>query len=171
MGCDIHGYLEYKTPDPDCDYTWRSFGGRINTGRQYGIFAKLAGVRNYYEIVPIVSPRGLPDKLGYEAEGDSRLYISGETGEGHCTPENAARWVKDGGCQYVDDKDGKHIWVTHPDWHSHSWVTAAELEQVLQDPKVQASKENDSSYFALLAAMKELEHCGKIVRFVFWFDN
>jgi hypothetical protein len=42
MGCDIHAYVESKKPDSK---TWWGFGGRINPGRNYRMFGKLAGVR------------------------------------------------------------------------------------------------------------------------------
>ena len=56
MGCDIHCYIEYKPAGSD---DWSDFGGRINPGRNYDLFAKLAGIRNYDEITPIAKPRGM----------------------------------------------------------------------------------------------------------------
>lgn len=42
MGCDIHCYVEFQ----DYREHWNSFGGRVNPGRDYDTFKKLAGVRS-----------------------------------------------------------------------------------------------------------------------------
>jgi len=76
MGCDIHCYVEYHPKRPRDEYArhWRDFGGRINPGRNYALFAALAGVRG-----PLpkggVKPRGIPAELSYSAAGDWHLYI------------------------------------------------------------------------------------------------
>lgn len=61
MGCDIHsaavdanGYeMDGKWADDDNPFGWRN----------YGVFAFLAGVRNYSGVVPFSEPRGLPDDM------------------------------------------------------------------------------------------------------------
>ncbi|MEK6880267.1 MAG: hypothetical protein AABY22_11690, partial [Nanoarchaeota archaeon] len=146
MGCDIHCYIEYREKNPPENWKqWHDFGGRINPGRQYGIFAKLVGVRNYYEIEPVSKPRGLPEDLGREAESDNQIYISNEHSddEGHCSLQKAERWVNTGSSKFIISKDEgrKPKWVTHPDWHSHSWCNADELKQTLDDPKVGVKQE------------------------------
>lgn len=82
MGCDIHSvaidangnvieggkWADGKTANPDCEYTHgegEPFGWRI-----YGVFAFLAGVRNYSGIAPISEPRGLPADLKPDARDD-----------------------------------------------------------------------------------------------------
>lgn len=163
MGCDIHCYIEYKKPT---DKQARDFGGRINPGRHYPIFAKLAGVRNYNEVTPIVEPRGMPSDAGYEAQGDNQLYITHTEGDDHATPENAQRWVENGSSKYIPNHEGKNTWVTHPDWHSHSWVTADEWEQAIS-----VSDQYVDEYKAILAALRSFEAQGYMSRVVFWFDN
>lgn len=169
MGCDIHCYVEHTSHRRHLDgkLRWQSFGGKINPGRHYGIFAKLAGVRNCYEsgIVPISEPRGAPDDLGRYANDDNTLYICDYGGENHCTAKQAQQWVASGYSNYTDDSRRR---VTHPDWHSHSWVTPDEFGEALADPKL---SNIDVEYFALLAAMRELEKRGHETRLVFWFDN
>src|SRR5690349_20426391 len=87
MGSDIHLYIEHKRTGPNS--RWSSFGGRFNPGRYYGLFAKLAGVRNYREVKPVAEPRGMPADAGWIADADNRLYISEDGGERHVTAERA----------------------------------------------------------------------------------
>lgn len=70
MGCDIHLYVERKVGEiwEACD-KWQldnlenttvDYPDRFYTGRNYELFAILAGVRNRYDVYPIVEPRGIP---------------------------------------------------------------------------------------------------------------
>lgn len=122
MGCDIHCYIEYKPAGSD---DWSDFGGRINPGRNYDLFAKLAGIRNYDEIEPVAKPRGYPKDAAYEAE---KKYVS------------------------------------NPDWHTHSWLTADEFAVAIEGS-------GEPEYEAILAAMRSFEAGGAQARIVFWFDN
>lgn len=54
MGCDIHMHIEYLDGDG-----WEHFCSP-SIGRWYGLFALMAGVRNYDNITPVAEPRGLP---------------------------------------------------------------------------------------------------------------
>jgi hypothetical protein len=69
MGCDIHLYVEVEV-----DGKWHTYN-HPNVKRNYELFAKMAGVRNYAEIEPIVAPRGFPTdaslvcRLDYENWG------------------------------------------------------------------------------------------------------
>lgn len=77
MGCDIHLYVEHRV-----DGVWQSadkwtkdkwtehesimsvdYDDQFYTGRNYELFAMLAGVRNRFDIVPISDPRGFPDDI------------------------------------------------------------------------------------------------------------
>ena len=173
MGCDIHCYIEYREKDQE---HWMSFGSKINPGRHYGIFAVLANVRNYQEGLEVLSPRGLPEDIGYAAESDSQLYIvDNETdAEEYCSREQAERWVREGSSEYTDERKE---FVTHPDWHSHSYVTTKKLEDALTTLKKYAEGNGETighdfaiEYYAIVATMKELEKHGE-ARMVFWFDN
>lgn len=56
MGCDIHIAVEVKDGG-----RWRMLDmPEIYNGRNYGLFAILAGVRNCHDIKPIDGPRGFP---------------------------------------------------------------------------------------------------------------
>lgn len=162
MGCDIHGYIEYEDWKDEEGKVHRGCfgGGRIN--RDYRMFALLAGVRGDG---CIYKPRGIPKELSYKVFEEFHIYISNEypEGEGNTSPELAAKWVKSGYSEYVSEK-----YVTNPDWHTPSWLSVEEYENVLE-----ARKRMDNGWFinqkwyAILAAMKALKNA----RFVFWFDN
>jgi len=137
MGCDIHLYIEYKSKKTEFDgYNpgWQSFGGSINPGRNYAMFALMADVRNYYsdgKLPVLVERRGMPEDAGYTATDDNRIYISETKSEDYVSMETANRWVKSGSSKFINDNDGNPIWVTNPDAHSHSWLTTSEFESVI----------------------------------------
>ena len=57
MGCDIHAHFEIKL-----NSKWEHYSHpRIQ--RRYNLFSRIAGVRNYDEIEPISTPKGLPTDL------------------------------------------------------------------------------------------------------------
>lgn len=55
MGCDIHLHGEVKI-----DGVWHCCS-TPNIQRWYGLFAKMADVRNGFDIIPISTPKGFPD--------------------------------------------------------------------------------------------------------------
>lgn len=159
MGCDIHCYIEYKRNGRATG--WTSFGGRINPGRDYLLFTKLAGVRDYDKTGALVEPRGCPEDAGWEATTDNQLFVSTIEGDGNCTPAQAKAWVSCGGCSYTDSTK---TCVTHPDWHTHSWLTPGEFAKAIRGT-------NALEYRAILATMRAFERNGCKARLVFWFDN
>jgi hypothetical protein len=164
MGCDIHLYIEHKPAKQEDKYSWRGFGGRINPGRDYHLFTAMADVRNY-DRTALFQPRGLPEGISYHARCDNQLYIveSETDGEGTTTRERAERWVQQGISKYTDERKN---FVTHPDWHSHSWLTPDEFETCIN-----SIEDVDSPYKAVLAVMRSFEAQGERARIVFWFDN
>jgi len=99
MGCDIHLYAEAKkngkwqiicdkrTPREGWDYEkgGEPYEGdkwaQPYRGRNYDLFAVLAGVRNYAEIRPIAEPKGVPEDscieirtISDEANGDGHSH-------------------------------------------------------------------------------------------------
>lgn len=168
MGCDIHMYVEHTDPKMDRPH-WSNFGGRINPGRDYRLFANLAGVRSYVDTPQLVETRGLPENLGLMTKWDNELYVS-DDGEGdeYCSRENAESWVKAGISNWTDDR---HVSVTHPDHHTHSCCTLDEFRMVLHAQRPDGYGGPDVEYWALLAACEELVKRGRDVRIVFWFDN
>ena len=162
MGCDIHCYMEFRHKDGK---DWQDFGRRINPGRNYTLFGYLAGVRGG---PALVEPRGLPEGLAYYARNDASLYISDHEDEGNVTPEMAANFAS-GGCEYINDRNGKPWRVTHPDWHNHSWLTVGEFEAALA--MMTEYRGYLTEYLAVLAALKSLQENAGEARLVFWFDN
>lgn len=166
MGCDIHCYIEYQSKETG---RWNDFGGKINPGRNYYMFSLLAGVRGE-ESSALFPPRGLPDNLGYSSANDSRLFITDTDGE-HClNKETAAKWVEQHISEYILLNDNP-IWVTHPDWHSHSWLTTKEYQEVLKKYDETEKKCDEIKYRVILETMKSLEKLSRKARLVFWFDN
>lgn len=107
MGTDIHGRLQYRY-DHMKEGVWYD-GGLIENGRNYRVFAMLAGVRNgtgfagvktHKPILPIAEPRGIP--AGVEVDEDAIV-------------------VRD---EWRDNKEIDRTWLGD---HSHSWVTLKEL--------------------------------------------
>lgn len=82
MGCDIHPHFEVKIKGE-----WKYYG-QGNSERNYLIFSKLAGVRDYDNTTDkIDDPRGLPDDVTemtkihsdvYASDGHSHSWISSE---------------------------------------------------------------------------------------------
>jgi len=185
MGADIHMFVEYRNKKQAQEDQqqgrkpyWHCYGDRINPGRNYTLFAVLAGVRGVYDDSFIPKGRLEREEMGYISGSESHLYILDKpTGEVHedscCSREQAQKWHEHG-CRIIDEK-----WVEHPDWHSHSWMTVEELEEAFNRYKVHATREWGEpiteaplEYRALLASMKALEDDGENdVRVVFWFDN
>jgi len=135
MGCDIHLYIEYKSKKTEFDgYDpgWQSFGGSINPGRNYAMFALMADVRNYGDdkLPVLVKRRGMPEDAGYTATDDNRIYISDVPSSRYVSMETAKSWVNSGS-KFINDKEGNPMWVTDPDAHSHSWLTTSEFESIL----------------------------------------
>lgn len=168
MGCDIHMYVEHNSKNAARPY-WENFGGRINPGRDYLLFANLAGVRSGGASVQMVETRGLPDNLALMTKWDNELYISDdEQIDGTCTKENAEIWVKNG---YSNWTDNRQVSVTNPDHHTHSWCTVDEFRLVLNADRPIDWGGPNVEYWALLAACDEMVKRGQDVRIVFWFDN
>jgi hypothetical protein len=139
MGCDIHLYIEYKSKEKDFGkykykQQWQSFGGKINPGRNYAMFALMANVRNYYndgKLPVLIEPRGMPADSSFHSTSDNRCYIS-NGGSGSDVPmETAKRWVENGSSQFIYGVNGEPYWVTNPDWHSHSWLMTDEFENII----------------------------------------
>lgn len=154
MGCDIHCYIEYKPAESN---DWSDFGGCINPGRNYDLFAKLAGIRNYDEITPIAKPRGYPEDAAGAARCDQWMYVTDSPGEGYCSPERAECWVENGASKY---RDSEKKYVSNPDWHTHSWLTADEFAVAIEGS-------GEPEYEAILAAMRSFEAGGAQARIVF----
>lgn len=151
MGCDIHAYLEMV----EDHYTWSL--AKFRPGRNYLMFSLMAGVRTYEQTV-LFTPRGAPDNMGFEARWD--YYVMPDE---NISREDIQRWIASGSSVWVDEE---RFIATNPDWHSASWLTTTEMQQVYST--YGSEIESEPGYKALLAAMETL---GDKARLVFWFDN
>lgn len=180
VGCDIHCYMEYrwvpKTVDEAHEASeWQSFGARINPGRHYQVFNRLAGVRGPGDGA-LIAPRGIAPALGYEAAGDLLLRVHDRPmedapvnwDEKNVTRVHADSWVQSGNSVRVTYH--KQEYVTNPDYHTHSWLTLGEYLGVLVDLKARGC-EADVGYWALAGALTVFDQRGYEARVVFWFDN
>lgn len=181
MGCDIHVLIEFQRSS----HYVGSFGGVFNPGRDYWLFSHLAGVRG--DVDPLVQPRGprgwgvgIPSSAvvsdAFLASG-GYVYIPSvyanrdqETDRNLVDPAKADRWVADG----ISTRWGKFI--SGPDTHTPSWVTADELEEVYHRAMQVPDYPNyriAGEYLAILAAMRSLEgtYGKESVWLQFWFDN
>lgn len=168
MGCDIHVYTEYSEDGTN----WYGFGGRINPGRDYGMFGIIAGLRTGDE--PLYPLKGLPADAGWEAGRDAHLIINDEYADddGYCSTANAEQWAKHGETIILNPHNGKPWRVTHPDWHSHTWLSREEYEEVLREyQRRYPSEKVGTEWWGLLGAMAMMAGTGAQVRLVIWFDN
>jgi hypothetical protein len=83
MGCDMHLHVEVKVHG-----IWRHYN-HPDIKRDYTLFAKMAGVRNWPDsgIVPLSSPKGVPNGLSlitaydlewHSIDSHSHSYLSAE---------------------------------------------------------------------------------------------
>lgn len=175
MGCDIHAYVEHTWyTNKDGAPAWWPFA-TLCIDRDYAFFAVLAGVRNCEDaFTPVSAPRGVPKDVAWTAKEAYTLHVSdGPTAshsEGDATKEDAERWLRQGISQWWDS-DARWPRITHPDWHSASWLTASELE--IADQRYRERYPSGNSQLAAIVAMLKTLENGKpgMARLVFWFDN
>lgn len=169
MGCDIHTFVEWtRSSEDDSKLYWWTFTSNGGS-RDYTMFGLLANVRGSGCIYP---PRGLPSDMGYEAKHYFHKFVTDSPDDSgrYCSPGDAERWVAAGYSQWVDDE---HRWVTDPDIHSCSWLTADEFAVVLSTYMTDHSGPHHYSpeWDVMLAAMRKFEELGCRARLVFGFDN
>mgnify|MGYP007071612154 FL=1 len=164
MGCDIHGYIEYEDwTDNDGKVHRSCFGENLGT-RDYSMFGLLAGVRRSG---CVFEPRGLPENVSFDVKSAYHLFVIDDSADddrdGYVRKNTANGWIESGISRRYEDR-----YVTNPDWHTPSWLTAKEYEQVLRAREEDKDYGNvDQEWYAILAAMKSLKNA----RFVFWFDD
>lgn len=180
MGCDIHGYIEFKE---NLGY-WEWADGRLMLPRDYLWYALLAGVRNDFAgIDPVISPRGIPDdasrRVLYDfffeiVEQDVRPEYTFDAREPQfkaISPSIASEWRRRW------PQNAERSWIGHdliqdPDNHTPSWLTLREMEAVEQRYLAYSNERGrlwylDAMQLAVTAVMRTLPTS----RFVFWFDN
>jgi hypothetical protein len=177
MGCDIHAFIEKRRREKGQSVNgkeyWSPHGGQMRLDRNYEMFGQLAGVRSDFE--PATPVKGLPDNMAYEAKTDAFLYIDDESADedGYTSLAKAKEWESRGET-IINDSEGKPFRVSHPDWHTHSWLTAKELKKAIRAYDLQGTPpppEWAADYRVVLATMQAFEKLGYATRLVFWFDN
>ena len=147
MGCDIHAYIDYDIVRKVGTIYTSNFC-KVRLGRNYSLFALMAGVR-YSEVEmdgasPLFAPRGVPEQYSVFVLMDYGLYVNDELSETEtfCSLKDAENWVNQGYSVWLN---AKHGMVSNPDYHSASWLTAAELERVQET--YANIKMSDSSWY------------------------
>ena len=209
MGCDIHlivekrrvkeGWFEYykgRPADRKCETEFRQdipietewwccliTSRNTWSNRQYGMFAKLANVRNQWDIKPIPI-RGLPEDMCFNTFLKYVLMVVPDSKydvENYDTISEsmAEEYVKNGYAKEItfpNIPDGwERIKFITNEYHSANWCTSKELEEAINEifyiKEVGDYVSSAGEWIALLYYMKGLESAGFETRCVFWFDN
>lgn len=164
MGCDIHLFIEYRNSKKARQWDSLSFRDLI-LRRNYRTFAAMDGVRQCDDFkVDFQPPRGLPKDHSFHAGMANQLYVvdrRDHIGDDEASKFDVEKWISQGLSRWIDED-----YVTHPDWHSHSWLSPDEYQRALE-----ASENQLPDYRAVLGALRALEQSGCEARVVFWFDN
>jgi len=170
MGCDEHAYIEVKEDWGNGPH-WACFAENINLGRNYHLYALLAGVRNHIGATAPYHGRGFPADADWPIADAYSLWVvpDGTTaGEGECTATEAAKYLKYGS-RWLDEE---HTRISHPDWHSCTWLTTAELQEVADAYQKAYDPNEIRTLYAAIAAMRALDgDTPGRSRLVVWFDN
>lgn len=152
MGCDIHSFAEKKEGG-----SWVSLDVEAFHRRSYGYFGWLAGVRNYSEMSPIASLRGVPDDAS-KAVTDQHSNMCGDA--------HSESWISLPellGVDYEQIVEDRRCTVQTGE---RSWNGAATCAPGLGD-KVVLREFLGSSFFEALDRLKQ----AGAERVIFWFDN
>ena len=141
MGCDIHLHIEIKL-----NGKWEHLGNP-NIDRNYRLFAKMAGVRNYNNVTPISGPKGLPENLTTLTKFDADYW----EGDMH-----TASWL-----------DANEI----AEMSAFLDGLNTEKERYDLEWNVLHCYLFGNSFAGLDKYPEENQKCVTDVRFVFWFDN
>ncbi|KKL16961.1 hypothetical protein LCGC14_2490340 [marine sediment metagenome] len=141
MGCDIHLHTEVKINN-----TWLHYSTPW-VSRNYSLFAKMAGVRNYDDLVPISEPKGLP-----QAEFPSTL-----------TQFEAERWFGDGHSHsWLSAQEILELseWIKEQEWGTKPFYFDETFGFLFGNTYPGFTKYPEGKPEGL-----------QDIRFVFWFDN
>lgn len=165
-------YVEYSEKN-SFQLRCHSYGNKVNPSRNYELFSILSrGVRG--DNTRGFITRGLPKVLGYVSEHDNKIFVTDTPNPNDytysVTSNKAKEWNQRLGC-VLDERDGEIVYVSDPDFHSHSWLTTQELAKAFSIYKHKTKYSVGTEYKALLASMRAIEKDGFDARVVFWFDN
>ena len=198
MGCDIDLYVEMR----EADGSWRVVpshtdkDGRVvlwwDIGRCYYCFALLAGVRNSWDLEPIVPPRGLPDDASPEVKEKARLYEEDAhnhswltlpemltfdfdkllTFDGTVTLAEFKEYLEFGKPEYCTGWNGREI--SNDEMKRLALEGQSPDDKTVYCTKIRYQDTYGSSAGCVLGLIRDLKALGadpERVRIVFWFDN
>lgn len=103
MGCDIHGWIEVRPYDWDKKY-WNAVFDVDHLTRDYLVFSRMFGVRDYVNAQPIAANRGIPENGMHDEFSDWRAKdLTYWEGDGH-----SHTWIS---LQEIIDNESK---ITEP---------------------------------------------------------
>lgn len=153
MGCDIHAFAEKRNEAGD----WVLVTDDVFDFRDYGIFAFLAGVRNYSAVTPIAPPRGFPATAAPEIAASYKGWDVDAHTPSWLTIKELSDF--DYSAQMEDRRYTKQL-------SPNSWTGAATCEPG------QGAKQSWRKFLGdgFIEEINELSAKGA-ERIVFWFDN
>jgi hypothetical protein len=136
----------------------------------YALFALLAGVRAESGDLECLKPKGLPADVTELTLEEDCFAVDDEAARlevpDTCNRERASQWVKEGRSRFLHNGYA----VTHPDFHSHSWLMPDELRAVLERYAERGGRDTDA-VTSVVAAMDAFGSAGVQTRAVFWFGG
>jgi hypothetical protein len=167
MSTELYFQVELQNPR---NRRWWHFA-RLRLSDDYTLYALLAGVRGEDGPVPQEQwgePRGLPQDCAESTLAEDALTIDDQAAAldfpDACRQEDADRWVREGAARFLRHSSA----VTHPDFHSGSWLSRAELRSV-RDAYAAYDAPDLAHIDAVIAMLDTLANQGIESRVVFWF--
>ena len=190
MGCDIHLKLERRRKGSAEWHSVRMTRYQCWGDRIYGMFARLANVRNNPEwgVVPLPM-RGWPEDAAYDTfrayccevvsdedyEENEEMYDRWD--DDYINETKANEWVEDGlSVEMSHDFYKGRRFISDPDAHSVNWCTTEEMRRCVDECFFEEGKPKPYADFvewcSLLGAMEGIERGGYYeCRAIYWFDN
>lgn len=147
MGCDIHSYAEKKIHEK-----WECLGYSPFDWRAYGMYAFLAGVRNYSAITPIAEPRGIPEERSERVSKQYKIW--------DCDAHSAS-WLS---VEELEKFDYDQIIEDRRCMRNNNGGSTCEIGE---GQKMTYRAFLGEGFFMAIAELKEIG----ADRIVFWFDN
>jgi hypothetical protein len=197
MGADIHLFIEY---DVSCRPGWwrhvipaikapvaafsreefvKPFAnGEFLIPRDYDVFAALARVRWFEgDVEPLYPPRGFPATASADVVCKYYRYVRDvdepvQMPDWEVSRQEAETYVAAHDSHYRDHPLKPNGFVSDPDFHTPTWLLAAEFRAALAHHAIDAF-ESSLELGIVQKTLDELEaRCGTgRARAVFWFDN
>ena len=172
MQTSLFFQVEVLYAPPRFKPAWCHFA-RLRLSDDTTLFSLLAGVRlDDTGILPAdcATPKGLPDDVVELSLLEDSLAVddvaAGLDLEDTCTRARADEWVREGHSRYLCSG----YRVTHPDFHSFSWLSPAEFGSVVE--KYRQLQGRDSALVESVAALLDsLTASGIHCRVVIWFTD